>query len=79
MEFTEAATPHSLELEQGLLGAVMVQGEETFNLLPFLAAEHFFDGLHKRLFREISKLISDGKQAVPATLKVKFCKRRSRT
>ena len=74
MEFTEAATPHSLELEQGLLGAVMVQGEETFNLLPFLAAEHFFDGLHKRLFREISKLISDGKQAVPATLIVKFSK-----
>ncbi len=60
--------PHNLEVEQALLGAILVNNEAA-NRVSFLAQEHFFDPLHQRIFETALKLIERGQLALPATLK----------
>lgn len=62
------APPHNLEVEQALLGAVLVDNESAMRV-PFLAAHHFYEPLHQRIFETITKLIERGQLAVPATVK----------
>lgn len=60
--------PHNLELEQALLGAVLVDNESALRI-PFLAAHHLYEPLHQRIYETITKLIERGQLAVPATVK----------
>lgn len=62
------ALPHNLEIEQALLGAVLVDNEAAQRIV-FLAAHHFFEPLHQRIFETATRLIERGQLAVPATLK----------
>ncbi|MFN3232639.1 MAG: replicative DNA helicase [Alphaproteobacteria bacterium] len=60
--------PHNLEVEQALLGAILVNNEAA-SRVSFLEEEHFFDPLHQRIYGTVKKLIDRGQLALPATLK----------
>lgn len=64
--------PHSLEAEQGLLGAILINNQSYEKISDFLAPPHFFDPMHARIFDAISKLIERGQIANPVTLKPFF-------
>jgi hypothetical protein len=69
-EFRKA--PHNLEAEQALLGAVLVNNEAMDRVSAFLEPQHFFDPLHQQIFETTARLIHDGKQATPITLRTFF-------
>ena len=58
--------PHSIEAEQALLGALLLNNE----ILPSLnvEAEHFFDPVHARIFEHCAKIIRMGRRADPVLL-----------
>ena len=60
--------PQSIDAEQALLGAILVNNYAYDRVSEFLTAEHFFDPLHAQIFGAIAQLIQEGKQAVPVTL-----------
>lgn len=62
---------YNAELEQQLLGAVLVNNE-TFNKLGSTRIEHFFDPVHQDIWRSISARIAASHLASPVTLKVDF-------
>ena len=64
--------PHNLEAEQALLGAILVNNEAHDRVSGFLEPHHFFDPLHQRIYETAAKLIGEGKQATPITLKTFF-------
>ena len=66
------ATPHNLEAEQALLGAILVNNEAHDRVSGFLEAHHFYDPLHHQIYETLSKLIASGKQATPITLRTFF-------
>ena len=61
--------PHNIEAEQALLGAILVNNEAFYRVSDFLAAEHFFESVHGRIFGVTSQLIRANKTATPVTLK----------
>ena len=63
-----AGLPHNLEVEQALLGAILVNNDAS-NRVSFLTPEHFFDPLHQRIYATAMRLIERGQLAIPATLK----------
>lgn len=64
--------PHNLEAEQALLGAILVNNEACDRVTQFLTPDHFFEGVHARIFEAASSLIRMGKLANPITLKAYF-------
>jgi len=64
--------PHNVEAEQALLGALLVNNEAVAKVSEFLAAEHFFEPVHQRIFAAAQKLIERGQIANPVTLKHYF-------
>ncbi|MGE0212214.1 MAG: replicative DNA helicase [Parvibaculaceae bacterium] len=64
--------PHNLEAEQALLGAILINNEACDRVSGFLTPEHFFEGVHARIFDAASTLIRAGKLASPVTLKTFF-------
>lgn len=61
--------PHSIELEQAILGAVLVNNT-CFDLVSrVLQPQHFFEPLHARVFEVVGKLLSVGRKADPKTVK----------
>ncbi len=62
-------SPHNIELEQALLGAILINNEAYFRVSDFLAPAHFFDPLHQSIFEKTSQLIRMGKIADPRTIK----------
>ena len=65
-------TPHNLEAEQALLGAILVHNESLDRVSGFLSPGHFFDPLHGRIFETLAALIHAGKVATPVTVKTFF-------
>jgi replicative DNA helicase len=61
--------PHNLEVEQALLGAILVNNEAYSRISSFLLPEHFFEPLHSRIFEAARRLIERGQIATPITLK----------
>jgi replicative DNA helicase len=61
--------PHNIEVEQGLLGAILINNEAFYRVSDFLDAKHFFEPIHGRIFEVIATLIQSGKTATPVTLK----------
>lgn len=66
------APPYNLELEQAVLGALMMDERALDRVSDFLRAEHFFEPLHGHIFETISKMILAGKPATPFSLKTFF-------
>jgi replicative DNA helicase len=61
--------PHNIELEQALLGAVLVNNEAFYRVSDFLEPRHFFEPIHQKLYEIAGSLIRVGKTATPVTLK----------
>src|ERR1700686_5302451 len=61
--------PHNIELEQALLGAILVNNEAFYRVSDFLEPAHYFEPVHQRIFELAASLIRAGKIANPVTLK----------
>ena len=61
--------PHNIELEQALLGAILVNNEAFYRVSDFLEPRHFFEPVHQKLFEIAASLVRVGKTASPITLK----------
>jgi replicative DNA helicase len=61
--------PHNIELEQALLGAILVNNEAFYRVSDFLEPRHFFEAVHQTLYELAARLIRVGKTATPVTLK----------
>ena len=46
--------PYDIEVEQALLGAILVDNQALERGLAILKAEHFYDPLHQRLYEAMS-------------------------
>ncbi len=66
-EFRQA--PHNIEVEQALLGAVLVNNEAFYRVSDFLEPKHFYEPIHQQIYEVASSLIRAGKIASPVTLK----------
>ena len=65
-------SPHNLEAEQMLLGAILVNNDACDRVSAFLLPDHFFEPVHARIYEAASTLIRAGKLASPVTLKTYF-------
>jgi replicative DNA helicase len=65
-------TPHSLEAEQALLGALLYDNEIYHRVSSIVLAKHFYNPVHTRIFDSISTLIEHGKLADAIVLKNRF-------
>src|SRR5579864_5450547 len=63
------SAPHNIEVEQALLGAILVNNEAFYRVSDFLEPEHFFEPLHQKIYKDIGSLVRTGKSATPITLK----------
>lgn len=61
--------PSNIEIEQALLGAILINNDAFDRVSDFLKPEHFSEELHRRIYDIASQLIRAGKLATPATLK----------
>jgi replicative DNA helicase len=66
-DFREA--PHNIEVEQALLGAILVNNEAFYRVSDFLEPKHFFEPIHQQIYEVAASLIRAGKIASPVTLK----------
>ena len=64
--------PHNLEAEQALLGAILVNNEACDRVATFLLPEHFYEGVHARIYEAAATRIRAGQLASPVTLKTFF-------
>jgi replicative DNA helicase len=64
--------PHNLEVEQALLGAILVNNDAYERVSGFLEPAHFFDPLHQQIYETTARLIAGSKEATPITLKRSF-------
>lgn len=60
--------PYSLDLEQALLGAILVNNEAYHVVSGYLFPKHFYEGIHQTIFRALSQMIGRGERATPKTL-----------
>jgi replicative DNA helicase len=63
------AAPHNIEVEQALLGAILVNNEAFYRVSDFLEPQHFFEPIHQKLYELAGSLVRAGKIATPVTLK----------
>lgn len=64
--------PINYEIEQALLGALLVNNLVYEKIAEFLKVEHFSDPLHGRIYQAIGRLIQSGQIADVITLKNQF-------
>jgi len=64
--------PHNLEVEQALLGAMLVNNEVAEQVREFLEPAHFFEPVHGRIYDSILNLIDREHTADPIKLKPYF-------
>ncbi|MYZ48421.1 replicative DNA helicase [Propylenella binzhouense] len=62
-------SPHNIEVEQALLGAILINNEAFYRVSDFLEPAHFYDPLHRQIYERTSQLIRMGKVADPRTIK----------
>ena len=61
--------PHNYEAEKALLGAILMNNRAFERINEFLLPDHFADPVNGRVFQACAKLIEQGHQANPVTLK----------
>jgi len=59
--------PHNLELEQALLGTLMLMNDRVHQVTG-LMPEHFYERLHGEIYAKIVERVMAEKDAIPATL-----------
>ena len=64
--------PHNIELEQGLLGALLSDNQKIDEVADLLTPQSFYDPLHTQIFELAVRLHSAGKVANAITLKPYF-------
>lgn len=64
--------PANVELEQALLGAVLINNDAFHAACTALTADHFHEELHQRIFDVIAATVRDGRLANPVTLGASF-------
>jgi replicative DNA helicase len=62
-------SPQNIEVEQALLGAILINNEAFWRVSDFLEPGHFFEPLHRQIFERAATLIRMGKAADPRTIK----------
>ena len=45
-------SPHNIEVEQALLGAILINNEAFYRVSDFLEPSHFFDPLHRQIYEK---------------------------
>src|SRR3954471_23989925 len=60
--------PHSIEAEQSLLGALMLDNQAFDRVADLITGEHFYRDDHRRVWRHISRLIEANKPADVVTV-----------
>jgi replicative DNA helicase len=71
---TVRTTPHNLEAEQALLGAILFDNETFNRITPMLREQHFYDPVHGRIFAACADMISAGQLADGLTLRERFAR-----
>jgi replicative DNA helicase len=66
---TDQQLPHNIEIEQALLGAMLVNNDSYYRVCDQLKGEHFYEPIHTQIYDVASSLIRAGKKASPVTLK----------
>ncbi len=61
--------PCSIEAEQSLLGAILMQNDCFAVVQDIVESHHFYEGIHQDLYEICSTLIKNGKLASPVTVK----------
>ncbi|MBP0446608.1 replicative DNA helicase [Roseomonas sp. SSH11] len=64
--------PSNIEAEQALLGALLANNKAYERVSEFLAAEHFADPIHGRIFHSVQRRIEAGQLADVVTLRAEF-------
>jgi replicative DNA helicase len=64
--------PHNEEVEQSLLGALLVDNRKLERVSEFLRPAHFYNAVHGRIYEAVAKFVERGQDASPATLKNYF-------
>ncbi|MCE2510268.1 MAG: replicative DNA helicase [Alphaproteobacteria bacterium] len=64
--------PRNFEVEQALLGAVLMENRAYLKVSEFLLPEHFANPVHGRIYAAAAHLIERGQLADPMTLKAYF-------
>jgi replicative DNA helicase len=62
------APPHSVEAEQSLIGALLLDNQAFDRVADLVTAEDFYRDDHRRIFRHISRLIEQNRPADVVTL-----------
>jgi len=62
--------PYDIDVEQALLGAILIDNYSLERVSTTLKAEHFYDPLHQRLYEAIERMWAKGHAVTPLTLKV---------
>lgn len=65
---TAIEAPSSVEVEQMLLGILLVANAGYGRVATTLEADHFFDPFHQEIYRAIGFLVGRNREATPATL-----------
>ncbi len=65
-------SPHNVEAERQLLGAILVNNDTFYRVSDFLEVDHFFLDPHREIFSRAAELIRAGKVASPITVKTFF-------
>lgn len=66
------AIPQDQEIEQTVLGALLIDNRIYERISEFLEPVHFYAPVHGRIYETISKILRRGEVASPAKLKVMF-------
>jgi replicative DNA helicase len=61
---------HSIESEQALLGAVLMNNAAFAVVDDILSADHFFEPIHREIWKVCAQLIGGGKLCNPVTIKI---------
>lgn len=61
--------PHNVDLEQSMLGAILINNDAFYRVSDFLEPKHFFEELHQLIFEVCAGLIRAGRIASPITMK----------
>lgn len=60
--------PNSIDIEQALLGAILVNNDAYHVVSSYLYPRHFFEPLHQSIFKAMAVAVGRGQRVVPATL-----------
>ncbi len=63
------SAPQNVEAEQALLGAILVNNEAFYRVSDFLEADHFYEPVHRDIYKLCAEMIRLAKRANPVTIK----------